>query len=452
MKCPNNHINISIKSNCICLIMFSGQLSSTSGSAVPASSASSVSSTAASSSSSWNVTRTTEFIDPKDILITDVTELHYMEIFINNKIIQIEESKKNIAKESMVDLVFKIALKEFKSNLVSTYSVKAQDGQLHIAYKNLIDHFEQVISNVCQKEKTWKSFPVIMGVNAFRGFLDEFRNLGRRDLVQNERATKSKNRGRKRNKKKESREEFIFKCDHKFTSIMANIPTVCEVCSTLMWLTEKIWVCQGCKFTCHKKCTSKVTVSCRDKSLLQQGKKLFGAPLERLVTDEIRIPLVIENLITAIELKGLYTEGIYRKSGTTSKINELKNKLEEDINNVDLDSYSVHVLTAVLKSFFREMSNPLMTYQLYDDFLWTTAISDPAERIQAIYSHIAKLPRANYDVLERLLFHLARVAQQENANRMNANSLAIVFAPCILRTDKLMQMQDKLSDISKQTM
>ncbi|CAG2183389.1 unnamed protein product, partial [Oppiella nova] len=78
-------------------------------------------------------------------------------------------------------------------------------------------------------------------------------------------------------------------------------------------------------------------------------------------------------------------------------------------------------------------------------------LSDPQERVQSIYAHIGKLPRANYDLLERLVFHLARVAQQESANRMTANSLAIVFAPCILRTDKVMQMQDKLSDIGKQT-
>ena len=403
-----------------------------------------------SSTSSWNVTRTTEFIDPKDILITDVTELHYMEIFINTKIRQMEESKKTSSKESMVDVVFKIALKEFKSNLLSTYSVASQDGRLHLTYKNLIDHFGQVILNVCQQENTYKSFPVIMGVNAFRGFLDEFRNLGSK--VQIDEKSKSKGGRRKRSKKKELREEFIYKCDHKFASIMANIPTVCEVCSTLMWLTEKIWVCQRCKFTCHKRCTSKLTVSCRDKVLLQNSKRLFGAPLENLITEEIRVPALLDNLITAIELKGLYTEGIYRKSGATSKITELKNKLEENVDHVDLDSYSVHVLSAVLKSFLREMPNPLMTYELYDDFLWTTAISDLSERVQAIYSHITKLPRVHYDVLERLIFHLARVAQQESANRMNANSLAIVFAPCILRTDKIMQMQDKLCDISKQTM
>lgn len=138
--------------------------------------------------------------------------------------------------------------------------------------------------------------------------------------------------------------------------------------------------------------------------------------------------------------------------GTTSKINELKAKLEENKTTVDLDSYSIHVLTAVLKSFFRETPEPLMTSELYDDFLWATAITDQQERVQAIYAHISKLPRVNYDCLERLIFHLARVAQQEAANRMNANSLAIVFAPCILRTNKPMQIQEKLSDISKQTM
>ena len=77
----------------------------------------------------------------------------------------------------------------------------------------------------------------------------------------------------------------------------------------------------------------------------------------------------------------------------------------------------------------------------YDDFLWATQISSGEERVQQMYVHIGELPRANFDLLERLVFHLARVAQQESANRMTANSLA----------NKSMQMQDKLQDIAKQT-
>lgn len=173
--------------------------------------------------------------------------------------------------------------------------------------------------------------------------------------------------------------------------------------------------------------------------------------MENLVDEDNLIPVVLDKLITAIEMKGLYTEGIYRKSGTTSKINELKQKLDTGDENVDLELYSVHVLTAVFKSFLRDMPEPLMTFNLYTSFLLATAISDPQEKIQTLFSHINKLPRCHYDVLERLIFHLARVAQQENANRMNTNSLSIIFAPCVLRTDKPMQMQDKIYDISKQT-
>lgn len=45
-----------------------------------------------------------------------------------------------------------------------------------------------------------------------------------------------------------------------------------------------------------------------------------------------------------------------------------------------------------------------------------------------------------------------RVALHENVNRMNASSLAIVFAPCVLRTNKLVPAQESLRDIEQQTL
>ncbi|CAG2167007.1 unnamed protein product, partial [Oppiella nova] len=117
--------------------------------------------------SGWLVTRTAEFVDPRDILITDCDELQVMDAFILKKVYEMDEEKRRSHKESTVDVVFKLALKEFRSNLISTYSVAAQDGHLKLTYKNLIDHFEQVIRNICQKENTWKSFPVIMVMDAF---------------------------------------------------------------------------------------------------------------------------------------------------------------------------------------------------------------------------------------------------------------------------------------------
>jgi hypothetical protein len=400
----------------------------------------------------WNVTRTCEFTDSDDILITDVRELQSMDMFIFKKIYHMDEQKRLSSKESTVDVAFKQALKEFRLNLLSTYSVASSEGSLKISYKDLTDHFEQVILNVCQREQAWETFPVTMGINAFRGYLDEFRTLAaKRGFDKFVSANRRREYPFMRRTNERRMKEVVERQGHKMFMTIANIPIVCEICTSLVKLGSRVLVCNDCKLTCHKKCLTKVVVSCRDNTLIQQGKKVFGAPLERLVTKEERLPAVLEQLMAAIEMKGLYVEGLYRKSATQSKINELKQKLEEDRHNVDLNDYGVHCWTAVFKSFFREMPEPLMTFQLYDEFLWATAIVDVQERTQVIFSHISKLNRPNYDLLERLTFHLARVALVEHANRMSASSLAIVFAPCILRTDRVMRAQDSFGDIRKQT-
>ncbi|EPB69214.1 hypothetical protein ANCCEY_11702 [Ancylostoma ceylanicum] len=43
------------------------------------------------------------------------------------------------------------------------------------------------------------------------------------------------------------------------------------------------------------------------------------------------------------------------------------------------------------------------------------------------------LPKSNRGLLDRLMFHLARVAHQEAVNKMGPSNLALIFGPCILR-------------------
>lgn len=150
-------------------------------------------------------------------------------------------------------------------------------------------------------------------------------------------------------------------------------------------------------------------------------------------------------------MHGLYAEGIYRKSGVSSKIKELKMKMSEGTGEIDYESYNVHVLTNVLKTFLRDTPEPLLTFDRYDDFLRAADLSDDTDRVQTLLSLIKKLPLAHHALLERIVFHLALVAQREQYNRMSASSLAIVFAPCVLRTNRYIPAQDSLNDISRQT-
>lgn len=55
---------------------------------------------------------------------------------------------------------------------------------------------------------------------------------------------------------------------------------------------------------------------------------MFGVKLQNLITEDVKIPVVVDRLITSIEMKGLYTEGIYRKPGAAKKVKQLRQDIE----------------------------------------------------------------------------------------------------------------------------
>lgn len=62
------------------------------------------------------------------------------------------------------------------------------------------------------------------------------------------------------------------------------------------------------------------------------------------------------------------TEGIFRRSGNISRINELKRKINEG-NIIDMSSEDNHVVAGLLKTFLRDLAEPLLTYELYDEII-----------------------------------------------------------------------------------
>lgn len=113
---------------------------------------------------------TREYKDSTDKIISDAKELQLMQDFITQKICKMDN---DCEKVSEVDRVFKQALREFKDNLVAQYSVahKQNSDTLNIKYRDLIANFEHVMETCCERKD---DFPLTMGVNAFRGFLNEF--------------------------------------------------------------------------------------------------------------------------------------------------------------------------------------------------------------------------------------------------------------------------------------
>ncbi|XP_038274617.1 unconventional myosin-IXa isoform X17 [Dermochelys coriacea] len=380
-------------------------------------------------------------------IITSAGDLKSMDEFLLKKMNDLdnEDSKK----DTLVDVVFKKALKEFRQNIFSFYSsALAMDDGKSIRYKDLYALFEQILEKTMrQEQRDWSESPVKVWVNTFKVFLDEYMTEYKPlDYT----AAKVPKTERKKRRKKEA--DVVEEHNgHIFKATQYSIPTYCEYCSSLIWIMDRASVCKLCKYACHKKCCLKTTTKCSKKYDPELSSRQFGVELSRLTNEERAVPLVVEKLINYIEMHGLYTEGIYRKSGSTNKIKELRQGLDTDIDNVNLDDYNIHVIASVFKQWLRDLPNPLMTFELYEEFLRAMGLQERKETIRGVYSVIDQLSRTHLSTLERLIFHLVRIALQEETNRMSANALAIVFAPCILRCPDTTDPLQSVQDISKTT-
>uniref|UniRef100_A0AAY4CPA9 Unconventional myosin-IXa n=1 Tax=Denticeps clupeoides TaxID=299321 RepID=A0AAY4CPA9_9TELE len=379
-------------------------------------------------------------------ILTCTNDYCSMNEFLMKKIndLDTEDGKK----DTVVDVVFKRALKEFRLNIFNSYTTAlAMDDGKSIRYKDLYALFEQILEkNMRVEQRDWSESPVGVWVNTFKVFLDEFMTEYKPLHTM---LAVPKTERKKRNKKDSDIVEELN--GHVFKSTQYSIPTYCEFCSSLIWMMDKACVCKLCRYACHRKCCAKTNTKCSKKFDAELSSRQFGVDVSRLTSDERLVPLVVEKLINYIEMHGLYTEGIYRKSGSTNKVKELKQALDTDVDNVNLDDFNIHVIASVFKQWLRDLPNPLMSFELYEDFLRALGLQDRKEAVRAVYGIIDQLSRTHLNTLERLIFHLVRIALQVETNRMSANALAIVFAPCILRcpdtTDPLLSVQD----ISKTT-
>lgn len=201
-----------------------------------------------SAASKFSLTGTSAFSDSTDKIISDAKELALMQDFITKKIYIMDGQDDGKKPPSEVDRVFKQALKKFKDELVITYSVCIQQGGIegNIKYTDLIANFSHVMETVCKQENLKEAFPLTMGVNAFRGFMNEFMALAKTEAMEKQ----SKSKRKKEKKEKRKQEEPIRHGSHMFQLTIINIPTACEVCTSFfMWPIERGLICQSEYYT-----------------------------------------------------------------------------------------------------------------------------------------------------------------------------------------------------------
>ena len=94
-------------------------------------------------------------------------------------------------------------------------------------------------------------------------------------------------------------------------------------------------------------------------------------------------------------------------------------------------------LTTTIKSYLRELPEPLFNAELYPDWLEASRLDDNCERFDLVWSllqHEALL-RENYRNIQYLCRFLHEVSKLEERNKMSPSNLAIVITPNVVSNE-----------------
>ncbi|XP_058821898.1 GTPase-activating protein CdGAPr isoform X2 [Topomyia yanbarensis] len=171
--------------------------------------------------------------------------------------------------------------------------------------------------------------------------------------------------------------------------------------------------------------------------------RVFSCDLgEHLLNSGQDIPMVLKCCAEFIEEYGI-VDGIYRLSGITSNIQKLRRAFDEeripDLTHPEIKQ-DIHAVSSLLKMYFRELPNPLCTYQLYDHFVEAiqTRPDAPTDlKLRLIRQTVQKLPPPHYRTLKYLATHLFKIARASTSTGMTERNIAIVWAPNLLRSPAL---------------
>ncbi|XP_035258590.1 rho GTPase-activating protein 17a isoform X2 [Anguilla anguilla] len=162
-------------------------------------------------------------------------------------------------------------------------------------------------------------------------------------------------------------------------------------------------------------------------------KPAFGTALEEHLKRSGReIALPIEACVMMLLETGMKEEGLFRIAAGASKLKKLKAALDCSTSQLEEFYSDPHAVAGALKSYLRELPEPLMTFQLYDEWTHASNVSDQDKRLQALWVTCDQLPKNNKANFRYLVKFLAKLAQDSEVNKMTPSNIAIVLGPNLL--------------------
>ncbi|KYO46035.1 hypothetical protein Y1Q_0021618 [Alligator mississippiensis] len=169
-----------------------------------------------------------------------------------------------------------------------------------------------------------------------------------------------------------------------------------------------------------------------------KDRNVFGVPLQINVQRMGQpLPQSIQQAMRYLRNHCLDQVGLFRKSGVKSRIQVLRQMNENSIDGINYEGQSAYDVADMLKQYFRDLPEPLMTNKLSETFLQIYQYVPKDQRLQAIKAAIMLLPDENREVLQILLYFLSDVTAAVKENQMTPTNLAVCLAPSLFHLNTL---------------
>ncbi|KIJ68054.1 hypothetical protein HYDPIDRAFT_107662 [Hydnomerulius pinastri MD-312] len=240
--------------------------------------------------------------------------------------------------------------------------------------------------------------------------------------------------------------------EHNFQQASVLRFTRCDHCGDKLWGGSQ-FRCTTCHINVHSRCVNQVHLVCSQQPsrprddvnghLAQSLPSMFGRDLvEQVKSDssrwgERKVPIIVEKCIEAVDTLALDYEGIYRKTGGSGQTKNITQLFERgdyaafDLRDTDRFN-DICSVTSVLKTYFRSLPVPLLTYDLHGEFISAASHKDPALKTEHLQILVDRLPSEHYHTLRLLMLHLHSVREHSDTNLMNARNLGVVFGPTLM--------------------
>uniref|UniRef100_A0A8C5K036 Rho GTPase-activating protein 1 n=1 Tax=Jaculus jaculus TaxID=51337 RepID=A0A8C5K036_JACJA len=123
----------------------------------------------------------------------------------------------------------------------------------------------------------------------------------------------------------------------------------------------------------------------------------FGMSLQHLQEkhpEQDPIPIVLRETVAYLQAHALTTEGTFRRLASTQVVQEYNMWLPVDFNQYN----ELHLPAVILKTFLRQLPEPLLTFDLYPHVMGFLNI-DESQRVEATQQALQTLPEESYRVL-----------------------------------------------------